>query len=394
VVEEREAPADTPPPTDPCWQPICRGGLPGREVAPVAQPCAGGGLCFRDGVCRVIRQIATDRRQTCVLLSDGSVTCWGGYIGMAGAISEYNRPAAVRSIEGARLLAAGGGWNFALTARDELRVWAPVNLVSGYRGPTVVHAGGALAGTVALAGSSSMGCALGSGGEVRCWTSQSWDTDSALIVLPGQAIALAGKSSRVCALLASGAVHCWEEEAFAAAKKLHQGTPTLLVGQVPGARSLAISLASYCVRREDSSVWCWGGPRRLPASVGGYLVVHGPDEIIPGGGQQDTRQPRQVPGLGETLSITANDSSFCGLQRGGEVLCWGLPLLSGSRAAGPPRRAPTKLDGFADTASLAIGPEFVCALRQDGAVVCAGNNTRGHLGGGLPSDTAPQLIPF
>jgi hypothetical protein len=401
VVEEREAPADTPPPTDPCWQPVCRGGLPDRSPSPAGQRCGELGLCFRDGACRVVRQIASGDHHSCVLLSDGTISCWGGNLaatsrGGPEELTKFTLPERLAARDKLRLLAVGGQWVYATTEKDETLLWHLETTYSTERPHSeVIFAGEKrLSGTVALAGSAWLGCALDAAGAVRCWGARTGPTQSEPVSLPGRAIQLVGNDSRVCALLGSGAVHCWEQEATATAVEHHQRVSSQRVGQVAGATSLAVGLLSYCVTRADSTVWCWGTTRHRRTSWSNdRRETPEPGEIVPSIREREIRQPTQIAGLGEVISIAASDRRTCALQRGGAVLCWGqrgyfLPAGPGMVSS------PVALAGFTGVTSLTMGPDFLCTLRQGGEVVCAGNNARGQLAQGDREDASAREIPF
>jgi alpha-tubulin suppressor-like RCC1 family protein len=214
-----------------CWGRLPDGtsaSSPVQVVGPsnaVALSVAGGATSF--GV----------QTHSCVLISDGSVQCWGS--NGNGQLGDGTRISSV----------------------------APVT-VAGLSGATAIAAGGAHS------------CAIISDGSVRCWgdnthgqlgdgTDNSSATPVAVLQVRG-AIAIAAGYTHTCAIVAGGAVECWGyKERGQLGDGTTTGTPsttTILSGSstpvrvqgLTGATALAAGIYHTCAAIADGSVYCWG----------------------------------------------------------------------------------------------------------------------------------------
>ncbi len=171
--------------------------------------------------------IAAGYDDTCALLSDATVQCWGGNkYGQLGSGSTANSivPVTVRGLTGAIAITAGGYHTCALLSGGTVQCWGsnaygqlgdgtntdsnvPVS-VTGLTGVTAISAGWYHT------------CALLSGGTVQCWGYNNYgqlgngtNTNSNVPVsvtgLTGATAIAAGYTAHTCAFLSSGTVQCW-----------------------------------------------------------------------------------------------------------------------------------------------------------------------------------------
>jgi alpha-tubulin suppressor-like RCC1 family protein len=103
---------------------------------------------------------------------------------------------------------------------------------------------------------------------------------------------------------------------------------------------------------------------------------------------------------GSAQAISAGGAHACGLQKNGNLKCWGKGGLVGDDTR-VPRRTAVDVGGFsADVVSVVTGDRHSCALTGDGRVFCWGSNAdRGQLGpakdGGPETDALkPREIPY
>ena len=176
-----------------------------------------------------VEQIAAGTSHTCVLVSNGSVFCWGaGGRGRLGYGDEASRSESLEPVPGlanVTQISAGNGHTCALISNGNVHCWgdggsgelgyrnrsnrlSPGEVVPGLSGVRQISAGG------------SHTCALIEGGSVDCWgtgsqgqlgygsTSSSNRSGGAIPGLSGVRQISTG-SAHSCALVESGNVHCW-----------------------------------------------------------------------------------------------------------------------------------------------------------------------------------------
>jgi alpha-tubulin suppressor-like RCC1 family protein len=104
---------------------------------------------------------------------------------------------------------------------------------------------------------------------------------------------------------------------------------------------------------------------------------------------------------GSTLALTAVSSggaSSCGMQVGGQVVCWGLDTfgqLGDGDGSNPPNFAarPVRVPSPPALTQVSVGAEHACGLTGDGVAFCWGNPNTGRLGIG-PINATPRRSPL
>jgi hypothetical protein len=353
-------------------------------------------LVASDG--RGAAQVASGGGISCARLGDGTVLCWGLYVGPPSADSGLPTsatPVVVPGLHGASTLAIGG-----------------------YHGCAV------RAGAVLCWGNNASG-------QVGSLTADS-TTDP--VPVPGvtDAVALALGYQHSCALLAGGDVLCWGDNSHG---QLGDGSTagSPVPRAVPGwhgVGALAAGEGFTCAVLADHTVSCVGAPdrgdpvdptwepavRSRPYTVGWatdvvaltagavhLCVVHGDGttgctEPLHGATPPDWPQPpvstMDVGGPGVTVrQIDAGYTYTCAGLSSGEVVCRGglddiEQLGEGTRPIWLPLGgSDTRVAGLDDVVALDAGGFTVCALRRDASVSCWGNNGNGQLGNGTFGDS-------
>jgi alpha-tubulin suppressor-like RCC1 family protein len=188
------------------------------------------------GLSNVVAISAGADANTCVLLADGTVRCWGsnsnGRIGNGDTSgTTFLTPQTVTGVVNAVALTSGHGHTCALLADGSVSCWG--NNVYGQVGDSVSLGGGrptaavvpSVSNAVAVAAGGSYTCALATSGTVSCWGSNSRGqlgngskTDSVNAVAVSNltnAVALTaggifgGKLGHTCALKTDGTINCW-----------------------------------------------------------------------------------------------------------------------------------------------------------------------------------------
>ncbi len=333
-----------------------------------------------------LTQLALGLKFSCLLWSDGRVSCWGtNGVGQLGTGGEPTCPGDLSKTPSLVRLEPGG---------------APLeNIVSLKVG--LRHA-----------------CALSLDGSVWCWgdnLSGKVGDGSAETIRPApvQVIiemdssplrnitTLAAGGNHTCAVDQDAFVWCWGDNDYF---QLGVGGPAdhaaalQLVGP-PGWKSLSGGGLHTCGTREEAAgapraLWCWG--RKTYGQLGNGMSGE-PGEVAPVlvgyEGDQGTNLVPNAVGLGIDFS--------CAAVIGPSALCWGRnighalgdqPEPSGadgedaSAARAVVLAAPSGLD------QIAAGGDFACARMGDHTLQCWGSNALGQLGLGNPGTPQPPTV--
>lgn len=268
---------------------------------------------------------------TCAVLRNGTINCWGtnnyGQLG-DGTTTSRNTPSPVSGITNAVAVSAsshlqtcavmadgtvkcwGFNGNYQLGDGTSTQRLTPVN-VTGITNAVSVSAGDLRS------------CALLSTGTVKCWgyngsgglgdgTTSSRSTPVTVSGI-SNAIAVESGADHSCALLSTGAVKCWGANYQGA---LGDGTLTrrlspVSVSGITSAVSISLGSLHSCATMADGSAKCWGNN----------------DQGRLGDGTSTHRQlPVTVPGLSGVAEIAAGSNHTCAALVDGSVRCWGYNL--------------------------------------------------------------------
>ena len=358
-------------------------GVLGSHFAPAMVINTGGAL-YANG--KTIVGLAANAANTCALVSDGRVYCWGGNsYGQLGDGTTINRSAPTAVVDSGNMLYAGGK--------------AVVSLAVGQH-----HT-----------------CALVSDGRVYCWGrndhGQLGDNTTidhvapAAVVDAGGVLYGGGKTvlslvagyEHTCALVSDGAVYCWGRNNYG---QLGDNTTTdrLIPTTVVDANNvlyaggqtvvdLATSYYHTCAIASDGRAYCWGfnwdGQLGDGTSWTNSLV---PVAVVDANGVL----------VGKNIvKLTTGGAHTCALADDGRAYCWGLDNYGqlGDGISGGNRLAPVAVDdtsgvlygGGKTIISLTIGEDHTCAVSSDHRSYCWGYNGDEQLGSSV---TAVNPIPI
>jgi alpha-tubulin suppressor-like RCC1 family protein len=264
---------------------------------------------------------------------------------------------------------------------------------------------------VAIAVAVVHGCALVTGGEVRCWGAPGGflgvadeacpETGGCVVAptpVPGLIDALAIAAGGVaavddadplgttCVIADDRRVLCWGDNRHG---KLGGGDTVAVRAEPAPVRDLRgfplrevtrVSIGGgHACAIAASEVWCWGGAAYAEGG-GGYYA-------------------RRIEGIGPALDVAAGRHHTCVARGAGDVVCWGWNGngQAGRRtgdACGPNgyqdcARSPQVIAGVTGARAVAAGDLHSCALTAAGRVVCWGSNELGQIGDDRLSLEAP-----
>jgi len=357
--------------------------------------------------------IAAGERHTCAIMDNGSVSCWGGnWDGQLGdgTTTDRNTPTQTSSLgEGRTAVAISAGEYHTCVILDDGSVSCWGNNGDGRLGdgtttnrltPTQTSSLGTDRTAVAITAGYYHTCAILDDGSVSCWgyngvghlgdgttTNRNTPTQTSSLGTDRTAVAIAAGAQHTCAILDDGSVSCWGWNwggQLGDGTNTDRNTPTPTSSFGEGRTAVAISggVDHTCAILDDGSVSCWG------YNANGRL----------GDGTTTNRlTPTQTSSLGTgrtAVAITVGDYHTCVILDDGSVSCW---AYNGQGQLGDgtttDRHDPTQTSSLGtDRTAVAIsaGGEHTCAILNDGTVSCWGNNGDGQLGDG--TDTS-RLTP-
>ena len=243
-----------------------------------------------------VTAISAGASDTCALLADGTVECWGG--NSFGQIASV--PAPVPGLQSVTAITSGAAHHCALLSDMTVKCWG--NDDFGQLGNGTIGAdaglqgcggdGGALcsemplavnglSGVTALASGDDYTCALMSDQTVECWGADGPGelgnglyNGKTLTPTPvtglSNVIAIAASSQNTCALLAERTVECWGLNAYGTLGDGDSAGPDtcgisgscsatpVAVSGLTGVASIAVGNGAACAVLMDGTVECWG----------------------------------------------------------------------------------------------------------------------------------------
>jgi alpha-tubulin suppressor-like RCC1 family protein len=343
----------------------------------------GAALPFVDvGSGRMVLFVATGIANTCVILDDHTVKCFGssfnGALGQENVVYGPKLPTGdaihvtkLGAGHHATSLALGEYFGCALLDDGRVKCWG--TNINGQLGLGDKNARGSAAGSM---GDALPAVALGSGRT---------------------ATAIATGRTHACAILDNGSVKCWGRNAYGQLGlgdtndrgdqpgEMGDALPTVALGTGRTAKAITAEDSQTCIILDDDRVKCWGHAGVGQLGLGDQL------NRGDGPGEMGDALPTVALGTGRTAkAITAGYNNTCALLDDATVKCWGVnatgELGQGDktyRGWGPNQMGDALLPidlGPGRTARAVTGTVAHCALLDDDAIKCWGSNFKGALG--------------
>ena len=179
-----------------------------------------------------------------------------------------------------------------------------------------------------------------------------------------------------------GSVWAWGDNSDGAAgdgtTMSPRATPVLVTG-LSGVLEVSAGLAYTVARKNDGSVWAWGGSPLRQFGDGGY---------------EDHPTPIQLQDIANVSQIAAGYAHSLAVASDGGMWGWG-GNDSGTLGDGTTefRPSPIRIPGVSGLKMVAVGGAHSVGLRNDGTVLTWGENSWGQLGnGGLTFRSTPSIV--
>lgn len=355
-------------------------------------PCSPG-FADREGACaRVAPQVSIGSNQICAALVDGRVFCWGrddgGQFEPSDGVGVISfTPKQIDGVTGATSVAASGFESCAVVPDGEVVCWggitgAPLHRIEGVRGAARL-----------VAGYRHFCASIDRGADARrlaCWGSYDEggarsDTMATLVDGVDDVIDVAAAQSATCALRADHTVRCFGLDAPLATTPPPGLPPITRLLATPGDRGVHL-----CGLAEDGALVCWGKGDRA------HSITRSPTgERIEGAGPfryELTKGARDVA-IGRDFA--------CSLSEAGAVRCTSADLGATRRLDTSPfvDRLDHELASFSrgrddPPVALHAGGRSLCADYASGNVRCVGDNLDGQVGTGASGTRfEPKVLP-
>lgn len=361
-----------------------------------------------------VRQISAAGDHTCALLVDGGVRCWGeanyGVLGYGNAenIGDDETPFSVGNVEvgGQAAAVATGVLNTCALLEDgTVRCWGAVHtgildaeatdIVGDDETPSSRPSLDFGQPVVQMSVGTRHACAVLEDRSVICWGSNDGGelgiassresisaAESQPVELGGPVDSVSAGDGATCALLEDESVICWGNGEIAGlgygnTDVVGDNETPVTVGAVSlgaSARAVAVGRFDQCAILECGTLRCWGlnrfGSAGLPldGAIGDNELPDSVPTVEVGG-------PVKRVAVGTEIA----DQRSCAVLFDNTVRCWGSQWSNQSDLR-PVATSPIDLDGA--VVDVSVGDTHACALLSNGTVRCWGSGTDGQLGHG------------
>jgi alpha-tubulin suppressor-like RCC1 family protein len=328
-----------------------------------------------------IEALDVGEAHACVLVSDGSVYCWGlNNYGEVGYLGDGPTPKRVENVPPSVALKAGPGYTCSESEARALWCWGDAfggKFGEGLGGPTPVEvASGENADAFALGVNHICKVQVGA---IVCWGSPYGSGSSLHTAEPVDALS---RGYPTCALTSTSGVLCWGGNSDG---QLGNGTtsPQDLPGQIqsPGEGIVALASASFRVFAvgQSGTVYAWGH--------------NGPEGALGLGDTKNRSAPTPLGGIPPMRTVDGGAFHACAASQAGKAYCWGRGMegqLGTGEAVGSLVPVPVSFD--IPVLDIAVGAAMSCLLTHEREVYCFGTSPLGD--GTYNSSTVPVRIHF
>ncbi len=369
--------------------------------------------------------IFASRTHSCVLHSNGEISCWGrnwkGSTGDAATGDAPPVPIKIDGIDNATYLATGDLLSCAILESGRITCWGGIvtnDFIENEDGqispiPTIPPIPQWLSpldleSFKKLTVGGSHLCILDQDNIISCvgvnlfgqlGKGEFGDTlnfELASVSNIDDAIDISVGSQHSCALHESGEISCWGRNHFGqlgtgeAQVGSHSAVPQRVIGITDAIAVAASTTNITCALHENGEVSCWG------QNDFGELGTNADPST------DHSALPVKIEGISNATAITAGNFHVCALHESGEVSCWGGGFFGqlgvDEEVIDGFSTTPVKVAGISDVTAISASSNHTCALHETSEVTCWGLDISGQLGSGTavgnPNSTTPVEVIF
>lgn len=355
---------------------------------------------------------------TCALLANGAVACWGdntyGQLGNT-SVASPSKPVLVPGVSNAVSIVAGAT-TCAILSTGALVCWGYNGDGELANGKTSNSSAPVTIGSLKVASVAVGGdfiCAALKDGTVDCWGgndtgelgNNSTTSSSTPVKVSGitSAVAVTAGGGHACALLSGGGISCW---GFNSAGQLGNGSTSDSL--VPVAVNGLLAAATIVQAGNDGDHTCALEPTVEPEGFEPFPAVEcwGTDFLgeLGDGTTNDSASPvfthpviYDISGQTSGIGLALGFFHSCAMLPA-EVECWGdnaYGQLGNGTTTSAPLAGPQAVPGLTTAVGISAGIEHTCALLANGTIVCWGSNARGQLGNGTTTNAlSPAAVTW
>ena len=309
--------------------------------------------------------VGAGNRNTCAILDNGSLLCWGegasGALGTGRDFRGSDTPVrvALESDRTAEAISFGSQHSCAILDNGAAKCW-------GYNGEGQLGDG-----NVGTSANSPVSVILGEG---------------------KRAVAIASKHTHVCAILNDKSLVCWGGNVFGQLgnnDNTNHDTPVDIT--LPESKTATVVIAGFqhtCAILNDDSLACWGRNEEGELGVG----TSGNEVCSIAGTNYDCIKTPAVVDLGSgrtAKAVNIGDRHTCAVLDDGSVKCWGLNnygQLGDGTTTNHNTPVAVTLPAGRSAVDIHAGYSYTCAVLDDNSVMCWGHNSYGQLLDGTTID--------
>lgn len=368
-----------------------------------------------DGTDDIVKQIAVGYSHACVLLENGAVKCWGSNyknrIDESSTNTLYKQATNVNIGGKATQIAVGSRNTCALMEDKTVTCWGDNDYgqlgqgdVKTYTGKVTVKN---LSNIVQIATATRNSCAINEAGQLYCWgygVTRGDGNMSAHLKQPGDPILSNVKQvslvmDTACAVLNDGSARCWGENGYhllmrGSSKTSDKQATADSKQSIVNSLSATVS-ATYRPLRDDIKLAAFGEEHAVVLSNAGKLQAIGANSNGQLGNGTSFHSYKEyvdvdTSELGEFKVAKLYADKYhrsCAISDQGAAACWGSnsrgelgTLKTSSNNIQKP--ALVQLEADEKAADISFGVYHMCVLLENGKAKCAGDNRLGQLGHG------------
>ncbi|HET7539319.1 MAG TPA: hypothetical protein VFK05_05585 [Polyangiaceae bacterium] len=318
---------------------------------------------------RQVTRVATAKNHRCIVVSDGTLRCWGdGEWGMLGT-SDFTARAGPTRVPGlsqvtditvnetttCALLRDGSLHCFGrMPWREELPrcTWSLSDDDNPYQAPCTATPSLTAVDVAQMGLGDDHLCALGKDGRVRCWGNndrgQLGTGDTKNRATPTPVLSSAGRelgkvsklrvfAKHACAVLASGAIECWGDNAPASQGRPYNSEPIVTRATPLSGVAAVTDVSEQCLLLGSGELRCWGNvfpnqPHDVsyePVRIGRCRVSELSRGRAPCFADASATSCFAEDGFSAPIALrhlSGSPSELCGIDDSGALSCWNMEL--------------------------------------------------------------------